>query len=61
MGLWGQRKNLRLFKRRLLADSCYKPQPESKGGCCEVSSYSLSTIFNEIYNRTRPEGVITMS
>ena len=23
MGLWGQRKNLRLFKRRLLAGSCH--------------------------------------
>ena len=26
MGLWGQRKNLRLFKRRLLAEGVLKPK-----------------------------------
>ena len=39
----------------LLADSCYKPQPESRGWCCAISGYSPGAIFSNAYNRTRPE------
>jgi hypothetical protein len=47
-----------LHNRLLMADSCYTPQPEPRGRCLPVSSYSLGVNFGDVNNWNRPDAVI---